>query len=153
MLELRERVDAVEMRHRDVGDDHVRPQSLGGLHQRPAVFDHGNELELLVEQPLQAFGNQAMVIGKQDSCAFHGALVLEASDRGTHADTLVPSPNLLVLLNRPPSNLILSSMLACPRLGCVATAPVSKPRPLSLMVSVRPPFFCVSVTAATDARA
>ena len=110
------------MRHRDVGNDHVRPQPLRGLHQRPAVFDDRNELELLLEQALQTLSDQTMVIGKQDTRAFHGALVLEAADSGTHAETVVPSPGLLVMLNRPPSNLIRSSMLACPRLGRARTA-------------------------------
>jgi hypothetical protein len=151
VLELRERVDAVEMRHGDVGDDDVRPQPLCGLHECSAVFDDPNELELFLEQTLQPLRNQAMVIGKQDSRALHGVPVLEARDSGTHADTVVPSPDLLLMLNRPPSTLIRSPMLACPRLGRAPAAAISKPCPLSLTVSVRPPSSCARVTAATEA--
>ena len=89
------------MRHRDVGDDHVRPQPLRGLDERPAVFDDTKQLELLLEQTLQALRDQTMVIGKQDSRAFHGALVL-GGRRQRHPRRYGRAlPGLLLMFNRP----------------------------------------------------
>ena len=112
VFELRERVDSIQVGHGDVGDDDVGPQSVCSLDQRSPIFDDRNELELLLEQTFQALSDQSMVVGKQNSRAFHEGPMLEAAERGTHADTVVPSPDLLVMLNRPPINLILSSIPA-----------------------------------------
>ena len=42
--------DPVQTRHRDVADDHVRRQPLGGADQRAAVTHVGDDVEFLLQQ-------------------------------------------------------------------------------------------------------
>ena len=65
LLQPHERVNAVEMRHGDVGHDHVRPKLLRRFDQGAAILDHAHQFKLGAEQALQAFGHHAMVIGQQ----------------------------------------------------------------------------------------
>ena len=71
LLELDERVDAVERWHRDVGDHEVGLEFLRRTHHGAAVLDDGGELELVGEQALQSLGDDAMVIGQQDARFVH----------------------------------------------------------------------------------
>ena len=81
-----QRIDPVEVRHRDVGDDDIRSQASRGFQQLPPILHNRNQLELLLEQALDAFREHAMVVGHQYARAAHHA----ATASGTHADIVVP---------------------------------------------------------------
>ena len=144
-LQQHERVDPVQVRHGDVGDDDIRPKARRSLHELAPILHDPHQLELLLEQPLDAFGHHSMVVGQQNARATHDA----APPSGTHADIVVPCPDALLMPRRPPSSLTLSPMLAYPRLGRDRVASTSNPMPSSVTASNSPPSLSARVTLAT----
>ena len=67
--------DPVEARHRDVADDHVRRQPLGGVDQREAVLHLRDHVELRLQQTAQQFRGFRVVVGEQQAWVRHGAVV------------------------------------------------------------------------------
>src|SRR5215472_12273192 len=128
-LELRERLDAVQLRHGDVGDDHVGPELARRLYQRASVFHDTGEIELLRQDALQPLGDDAMVVGQQHAGPAHA---------GTHATTVVPRPGVLSMSSSPRSRRTRSRMPARPRLAWSLARAGSKPLPLSLTASCNP---------------
>ena len=59
--------DPVEPRHRDIADDDVWRQALGGADQRVAVLHVADHLELRLQQRPQQFGGGEMIVGEQQS--------------------------------------------------------------------------------------
>ena len=102
-----------ELRHRDVGDNHIGLERFGSLDHRAAVLDHADEVEFGNEQAFQPLRKHPVIIRKQDAHAAHDG----ASGIGTHATTVVPPPRVLWISSFPPNKRIRSRMLACPRLG------------------------------------
>ena len=64
LLEQAQRIDAIELGHRDVGHDNVRTQFFGRRQQRVAVFDGTHQFEIFGEKALQAFSHHTMVISQ-----------------------------------------------------------------------------------------
>ena len=62
-------------RHRDVADDHVRRQSLGGADQRETVLHLPDHVELGLEQTAQQFRGVSVIVGEQQAWLRHGYVV------------------------------------------------------------------------------
>ena len=46
LAQERQGLDAIEARHRDIGDDDIGPQAVGGVDHRGAVIDNIHQVEL-----------------------------------------------------------------------------------------------------------
>jgi hypothetical protein len=66
LLEWREGVDAVEVRHTNVGDDDVGAEFFRGLDQGAPGFHDADEFKQDAEEALQALGDHAMIVGQKD---------------------------------------------------------------------------------------
>ncbi len=80
--QLDQSVDAVEVGHGDVGDDHVRPQRPGRLDQRAPVLHHAHQVELGSQQTLQRLGHQQVVVGEEHprtTLGAHGGLLSDGN--------------------------------------------------------------------------
>ena len=64
--------DSVEPWHRDVADDHVRFQPLGGGDESDTVLHLRNDVELRPQYFAQQFGGFHVVFGKQQAWVMHG---------------------------------------------------------------------------------
>jgi hypothetical protein len=64
-------LEAVQIRHGDVGDDEVGPQPLHGFEQRVAIGHHSGHLAARLEELSQPFEHHRMVIGKKHSGTPH----------------------------------------------------------------------------------
>ena len=65
LLEPGQRLEPVEVRHGDIGDDDVGPQPFCGLNHGAPVLDNPDELKLVGEKRFQAFGHHAVIVGHQ----------------------------------------------------------------------------------------
>ena len=65
LFQLANGVQAVQLWHGDVGDDHIRSMFFGRLQQGSAVLDHADELELRLQDAPHALGNDHVVIEAQ----------------------------------------------------------------------------------------
>ena len=63
--------DAVEARHRDVADNHVRRQPLRGRDQREAVLHLPDHVELLLKETAEQCGGFRVIVGEEESEASH----------------------------------------------------------------------------------
>ncbi len=124
--QLDQRLDAVEVRHGDVGDDDIRPQLRRGRHQLAPVFHHPHQLELRREQALQRFGHQEMVVGQEEPRTARGGHD-DLPLTGTQATTVVPCPGSLSMSRVPFTSRTRSRMLARPRLRAEPGWPSAKP--------------------------
>ncbi len=69
LADLTPGLDAVEHRHRDVHQHHVRLELLGHGQQGAPVRGGPDDLEPRLEQPRERFGQERVVIGQQDARA------------------------------------------------------------------------------------
>ena len=67
--------DPVEARHRDVADNHVRRQPLGGADERETVPHLRDHVELRLEQTAQQFRGFRVIVGEQQTWVSHGLSV------------------------------------------------------------------------------
>src|SRR5260370_36554175 len=104
-------LDPVEQRHGHVGDDQIGLELLGGFHHGASIRHYAYDLEIMLQDTTQAFGDDRMVIGQQHGSALHDAL----RRKGTRTLTRVPFPGLDRMDNVPFTNLTRSSMLTSPR--------------------------------------
>ena len=65
-LQLLACVEPVEQRHADVHDDELGLQLCGGFQQRPPVRDRADDIEFGLQQMLQRFGHQHVIVSEQD---------------------------------------------------------------------------------------
>ncbi len=65
LLQLPNRLDPVQQRHRHIRHHDVRHQPVRRLEQGPAVFDDPHQLIVLFKQAAQPLGHHAMVVSKQ----------------------------------------------------------------------------------------
>ena len=86
-----ERADAVEPRHHEVEQDHVRVGARGGVDGGLAVAGLGDDLDVVleVEERAQALAHDRVVVGEQD-----------ADHAGTSSRTVVPAPSVESTLQR-----------------------------------------------------
>ncbi len=70
-LQPADRLDPVQVRHRDVGDNDVRLQPSRGRDQCPAVLDDPDQVEVVREDALQPLGQHDVVVSQQYARAAH----------------------------------------------------------------------------------
>src|SRR5208337_2035898 len=58
-------LDAVEHRHRNVGNYHIGAEPFNGGDELPTIRDGTRDIELGLKQPLQSFNNNFVVISDQ----------------------------------------------------------------------------------------
>ena len=66
LFELADRVEAAQDWHRNVRDNDVGTQFLGGVDHRAAVADYSDKFELVFQQASQPFGDDRVIISQQD---------------------------------------------------------------------------------------
>jgi hypothetical protein len=65
MLYLITRVEPIQLRHRNIEDDHIRFEFGRHLNQSPSVIRNADNVEFGLEKTFASFGQQGVVIGNQ----------------------------------------------------------------------------------------
>ena len=60
-----DRLDAVDTRHGNVGDDYVRREPLRRVHQGATILDRRNDVEVRSEQLAEPFRSFRVILGEQ----------------------------------------------------------------------------------------
>jgi hypothetical protein len=73
LQDLPRRLDAVQLRHRDVHDDDVRAELLDEIDRGPAVARFADDLDLLVrlEDAAQALSDHGVIVNQEDANLLH----------------------------------------------------------------------------------
>ena len=110
LADLAHRLDAVQFRHRDVDDDHVRFELAGSGDQFAAVTHRADHVEILVEKIPEPLEDDQVVIGQQDPRSAHA----DALRSGTRTWITVPLPGTERIDIVPCARRTRSRMLASP---------------------------------------
>src|ERR1700722_4175315 len=139
-----QRLEPVEVWHGDVGDDNIRTQPSCGLNHCAAILNNPDELKLIGEKRLEAFGHHAVVVSQQHSRTAHGG---SPRFNGARATILVPPPSALWMRSSPSTRERRCLIPASPRLGRACFRVGSKPTPLPRTSSSSSPVAARSSTS------
>src|SRR4051794_25575582 len=65
-FDLPDRVDTVQLRHRNISDDYIRSQGVNSVQKSKSIMDNADQVERVLKQGLQALCNDRVVVGEKN---------------------------------------------------------------------------------------